>query len=64
MTARVSLTVFFRISVWLTAASSTIWDYLVEEFMAVPTTDEWRSIGEIFEERWNFLLFWSIGWQV
>jgi hypothetical protein len=28
----------------------------VEEFMAVPSTDEWRSIAGRFEERWNFPL--------
>ncbi|KAM6922840.1 uncharacterized protein PEZ65_011133 [Lycodopsis pacificus] len=33
-----------------------IWDCLVEEFMAVPTTEEWRSIAVQFEERWNFPL--------
>ncbi|XP_073714916.1 uncharacterized protein [Misgurnus anguillicaudatus] len=32
------------------------WDCLVDEFMAVPSTDEWRSIAEGFEERWNFPL--------
>eukprot|EP00064_Thunnus_orientalis_P022932 superscaffoldBa00008193_g23154 len=32
------------------------WDCIVEEFMAVPTTEEWRSIAERFEERWNFPL--------
>ncbi len=35
---------------------TAIWDCLVEEFMAVPSTDEWRSIAEGFEERWNFPL--------
>ncbi|KAM3620501.1 uncharacterized protein V6R79_024560 [Siganus canaliculatus] len=36
--------------------ASAIWDSLVGEFMAVPTTEEWRSIAEGFEERWNFPL--------
>ncbi len=35
---------------------TAIWDCLVEEFKAVPSTDEWRSIAEVFEERWNFPL--------
>ncbi|XP_042625565.1 protein ANTAGONIST OF LIKE HETEROCHROMATIN PROTEIN 1-like [Cyprinus carpio] len=35
---------------------TAIRDCLVEEFMAVPSTDEWRSIAEGFEERRNFLL--------
>ena len=35
---------------------SAIWDCLVGEFMAVPPTEEWRSIAEGFEERWNFPL--------
>ncbi|KAL1277051.1 hypothetical protein QQF64_023724 [Cirrhinus molitorella] len=33
-----------------------VWDCLVEEFMAVPSTDEWRSIAEGFKERWEFPL--------
>ncbi|KAM6926036.1 uncharacterized protein PEZ65_009648 [Lycodopsis pacificus] len=36
--------------------ATAIWDCLVEEFMAVPTTEEWRSIAVQFEERWNFPL--------
>ncbi|XP_062287434.1 uncharacterized protein LOC133992708 [Scomber scombrus] len=35
---------------------TAIWDCLVEEFMAVPTTEKWRSIAEQFQERWNFPL--------
>ncbi|XP_049453046.1 uncharacterized protein LOC125901398 [Epinephelus fuscoguttatus] len=35
---------------------SATWDCLVGEFMAVLTTEEWRSIAEGFEERWNFTL--------
>lgn len=35
---------------------TAIWDGLVEEFMAVPGAEEWRSIAEEFEERWNFPL--------
>lgn len=35
--------------------ATAIWDCLVEEFMPVPTTEEeWKSIAEKFEERWNF----------
>ncbi|KAJ4946970.1 hypothetical protein JOQ06_009013 [Pogonophryne albipinna] len=36
--------------------ATAIWDCLVEEIMAVPSTEEWRSIAEKFEERWNFPL--------
>ncbi|XP_044200971.1 protein ANTAGONIST OF LIKE HETEROCHROMATIN PROTEIN 1-like [Thunnus albacares] len=37
---------------------TAIWDCLVEEFIAVavPTMEEWRSIAERFDERWNFPL--------
>lgn len=35
---------------------TAIWDGLVEEFMAVPGGEEWRSIAEEFEEQWNFPL--------
>nr|XP_055056158.1 uncharacterized protein LOC129440693 [Misgurnus anguillicaudatus] len=35
---------------------TAIWDCLVEDYMAVPTTDTWRSIAEEFQERWNFPL--------
>ncbi|XDV26067.1 hypothetical protein PO909_029865 [Leuciscus waleckii] len=35
---------------------TAIWDCLVEGYMAVPTTDDWRSIAEGFQERWNFPL--------
>ena len=31
-----------------------IWDDLVQEYMPVPTTDDWRSIAEGFRERWAF----------
>lgn len=30
--------------------ATVIWDCLMEEFMAVPATKEWRSIAERFEE--------------
>lgn len=36
--------------------ASAIWDCLVEDYMAVPTTEEWLSIAEGFEQRWNFPL--------
>ncbi|XP_045917836.1 uncharacterized protein LOC123978573 [Micropterus dolomieu] len=36
--------------------ATTIWDCFVEEFMALPNTEEWRSVAEKFEEQWNFLL--------
>ncbi|XP_030216454.1 uncharacterized protein LOC115546823 [Gadus morhua] len=35
---------------------TAIWDCLVEEFMAVPTTEDWRVIAQQFEEQWNFPL--------
>ncbi|XP_029938044.1 protein ANTAGONIST OF LIKE HETEROCHROMATIN PROTEIN 1-like [Salarias fasciatus] len=35
---------------------TVIWESLVEEFMPVPGAEEWRSIAEEFEERWNFPL--------
>ncbi|XP_059367678.1 uncharacterized protein zgc:194221 isoform X3 [Carassius carassius] len=35
---------------------TAIWDCLVEEYMAVPTTGDWRSIAEGFQEQWNFPL--------
>uniref|UniRef100_A0A8C5ET92 Zgc:194221 n=1 Tax=Gouania willdenowi TaxID=441366 RepID=A0A8C5ET92_GOUWI len=36
--------------------AAAIWDCLVEEFMAVPTAEEWKSIAETFEAKWNFPL--------
>ncbi|XP_059923546.1 uncharacterized protein LOC132469572 [Gadus macrocephalus] len=35
---------------------TAIWDCLVEEFIAVPTTEDWRLIAQQFEEQWNFPL--------
>ncbi|MEQ2199056.1 hypothetical protein XENOCAPTIV_023802, partial [Xenoophorus captivus] len=35
---------------------AAIWDCLVEEFMVVPSTENWRSIAEEFLHRWNFPL--------
>ncbi|XP_065150370.1 uncharacterized protein [Paramisgurnus dabryanus] len=35
---------------------TAIWDCLVEDYMAVPTTDTWRSIAEGLQEWWNFPL--------
>ncbi|CAM4723228.1 unnamed protein product [Leuciscus chuanchicus] len=35
---------------------TAIWDCLAEDYMAVPTTEDWRSIAEGFQERWNFPL--------
>ncbi|CAM4571098.1 unnamed protein product [Leuciscus chuanchicus] len=40
----------------VTQVVTTIWDCLAEDYMAVPTTDDWRSIAEGFQERWNFPL--------
>ncbi|XP_025754966.1 protein ANTAGONIST OF LIKE HETEROCHROMATIN PROTEIN 1-like [Oreochromis niloticus] len=36
--------------------ATAIWDCLVDNFMAVPSTGDWRSIAEGFQERWNFPL--------
>ncbi|XP_065325508.1 uncharacterized protein LOC135932116 [Pelmatolapia mariae] len=36
--------------------ATAIWDCLVDDFMAVPSTADWRSIAEGFQERWNFPL--------
>ncbi|XP_072321553.1 uncharacterized protein [Eucyclogobius newberryi] len=36
--------------------AAVIWNSLVGEFMAVPTTEEWRSIAVEFEERWSYPL--------
>ncbi len=41
---------------------TAIWNFLVEEFMAVLSTDEW-SIPEGFEERWNFSAEGAVPWQ-
>ena len=38
------------------AVVSAIWDCLVEDFMAEPTAETWRTIAEQFVERWNFPL--------
>ena len=35
---------------------AAIWDCLLEEYMAVPSTEDWRSIAEEFQHRWNFPL--------
>ncbi|KAK5615602.1 hypothetical protein CRENBAI_024838 [Crenichthys baileyi] len=35
---------------------AAIWDCLVKEFMAVPSTKDWRSIAEEFLHRWSFPL--------
>ncbi|XP_067084755.1 uncharacterized protein [Osmerus mordax] len=34
--------------------SWAIWDCLVEEFMPVPTKQDWRDMAEGFLQRWNF----------
>ncbi|XP_046899997.1 uncharacterized protein LOC124483548 [Hypomesus transpacificus] len=36
------------------AVSQAIWDCLVEEYMPVPTKQDWRYISEGFLQRWNF----------
>ncbi|XP_046893573.1 uncharacterized protein LOC124479089 isoform X3 [Hypomesus transpacificus] len=36
------------------AVSQAIWDCLVEEFMPVPTKQDWRDIAAGFLQRWNF----------
>ncbi|KAJ4945649.1 hypothetical protein JOQ06_023330 [Pogonophryne albipinna] len=45
-----------HVSTIIPDVATAIWDCLVEEFMAVPSTEEWRSIAGKFEERWNFPL--------
>uniref|UniRef100_A0A8C5EMV6 Zgc:194221 n=1 Tax=Gouania willdenowi TaxID=441366 RepID=A0A8C5EMV6_GOUWI len=44
------------VSIIVPEVAAAIWDCLVEEFMAVPTTEEWKSIAETFEAKWNFPL--------
>ncbi|XDV25423.1 hypothetical protein PO909_029343 [Leuciscus waleckii] len=34
--------------------AKAIWDSLVEEYMPVPTTEDWREIAAEFYHRWNF----------
>ncbi|KAG7473964.1 hypothetical protein MATL_G00101450 [Megalops atlanticus] len=51
----------FRVGVTTVAyivpdVARAIWNCLVEEFMAVPTKEEWRSITAEFQWRWNFPL--------
>ncbi|XP_019221994.1 protein ANTAGONIST OF LIKE HETEROCHROMATIN PROTEIN 1 [Oreochromis niloticus] len=36
--------------------ATAIWDCLVDDFMAVPSQGDWRSIAEEFQERWHFPL--------
>ncbi|XP_039459435.1 protein ANTAGONIST OF LIKE HETEROCHROMATIN PROTEIN 1-like [Oreochromis aureus] len=36
--------------------ATAIWDCLVDDFMAVPSLGDWRSIAEEFQERWHFPL--------
>lgn len=31
-----------------------IWEELVEEFMPVPTEEQWRKIATDYYKRWNF----------
>ncbi|RVE67428.1 hypothetical protein OJAV_G00102880 [Oryzias javanicus] len=33
---------------------TAIWDGLVKDFLAMPSTEDWRSIAEEFLQRWNF----------
>uniref|UniRef100_A0A3B4HC48 DDE Tnp4 domain-containing protein n=1 Tax=Pundamilia nyererei TaxID=303518 RepID=A0A3B4HC48_9CICH len=37
-----------------TIVATAIWDCLVDDFMAVPSTEDWRSIAEGFQERSMF----------
>jgi len=34
--------------------AKAIWDLLVEEYMPVPTTEDWQEIAAEFYHRWNF----------
>ncbi|XP_074537109.1 uncharacterized protein LOC141798997 [Halichoeres trimaculatus] len=43
-------------SIIVSDVASAIWDVLVEDYMAVPTAEDWRCIAEGFQERWNFPL--------
>ncbi|XP_034022473.1 protein ANTAGONIST OF LIKE HETEROCHROMATIN PROTEIN 1 [Thalassophryne amazonica] len=44
------------VSVIVPQMVTAIWDCLRESFMAVPTTEDWRSIAEEFYQRWQFPL--------
>ncbi|XP_055015589.1 uncharacterized protein zgc:194221 [Boleophthalmus pectinirostris] len=51
----------FRVGVSTVSAiipdvATAIWETLVEDFMAVPTAEDWRSIAAEFEQQWNFPL--------
>ncbi len=35
--------------------AEAMWDYLVSDFMPVPTQANWRAILEDSKELWNFL---------
>uniref|UniRef100_A0A3P9BAJ4 Uncharacterized protein n=1 Tax=Maylandia zebra TaxID=106582 RepID=A0A3P9BAJ4_9CICH len=53
-----------RVSQIIPQVATAIWDCLVDDFMAVPSTADWQSIAEGFQERWNFpLCWWSSGWE-
>ncbi|KAJ4926264.1 hypothetical protein JOQ06_008445, partial [Pogonophryne albipinna] len=54
MQRKMMLTLAPKVSTIIPDVATAIWDCLV--FMAVPSTEEWRSIAEKFEERWNFPL--------
>uniref|UniRef100_A0A667XNS7 DDE Tnp4 domain-containing protein n=1 Tax=Myripristis murdjan TaxID=586833 RepID=A0A667XNS7_9TELE len=56
-----TITDSFRVGISAVAAivpdvASAIWECLVGEFMAVPTTEEWRTNAEEFKELWNLTL--------
>ena len=38
----------------MTDVAKAIWESLVDDFMPVPTTDDWRAIAATFKQRWNF----------
>ena len=34
--------------------AKSIWEALVDDYMPVPTTEDWRTIAATFQRRWNF----------
>ncbi|KAL7404614.1 hypothetical protein ABVT39_017159 [Epinephelus coioides] len=48
---RVGVSTVCRIVAEVTRA---IWHSLVEEYMPVPSTEDWRAISANFYDRWNF----------
>ena len=34
--------------------AAAIWDTMVEEFMPVPKSNDWKAIAAVFGEKWHF----------